>query len=54
MKYVSLTIVMGMLGGCVQKVRVEPVTVEPLHVTIDINVHDQPATPAKQPDPLGR
>jgi len=56
MKYLSLTFVISVVSGCfgAHQVRVEPVTVEPIHVTIDINVHDQPSTPTKQPDPLGR
>jgi hypothetical protein len=30
-----------LLAGCVsQKLKVEPVKVEPIHLTIDINVHD--------------
>lgn len=30
-----------LLAGCVsQKLKVEPVKVEPIHLTIDINLHD--------------
>ena len=55
MKYLSLSVLLGLLGGCgVQQLRVEPVTVEPIHVTIDVNVHDQSSTPSKRPDPIGR
>lgn len=34
------------LAGCVgQKIKVEPVKVEPIHMTIDVNVHDDAAKP---------
>jgi len=36
-----------LLAGCVsQKLKVEPVKVEPIHLTIDINLHD--AKPASK------
>ncbi len=39
-----------LLAGCVsQKLKVEPVKVEPIHMTIDINLHD-----AKEPGPAGK
>jgi hypothetical protein len=31
---------MFVLGGCGAMVKVEPVKVEPIHVKIDVNVHD--------------
>jgi hypothetical protein len=33
------------LTGCAQRIKVEPVTVQPIHVTVDVNVHDQPKKP---------
>ena len=30
-----------------QRVRVDPVTVQPIHVTVDVNVHDQPKQPSE-------
>ena len=55
MQYLSLTVLIGLLGACgAQQLRVEPVTVEPIHITIDISVHDQPSVPTKPADPLGR
>lgn len=35
------------LAGCAQRVKVEPVTVQPIHVTIDVNVHEQPKPAAR-------
>lgn len=29
-----------LLAGCAQRVKVEPVTVQPIHVIVDVNVHD--------------
>jgi hypothetical protein len=44
MKY--LLLVMLALAGCgAQRVKVEPLTVEPIHLTIDVNVHDQSQPP---------
>lgn len=38
------------LAGCgASRVKVEPVTVRPIHVTVDVNVHDQPAPAAPAP-----
>lgn len=38
------------LTSCAHHVRVEPVTVLPIHVTVDLNVHAQPETaPANTP-----
>jgi hypothetical protein len=45
MKRAVLLLVLGACGA----VQVAPVKVEPIHVTVDINVHD--ATPAKKPQP---
>ncbi len=42
-------VVLIVLGACgTQSVKIEPVTVQPIHVTIDVNVHDQPATAPKK------
>ena len=37
-------------AGCASKLKVEPVKVEPIHMTIDVNVHDgqQPNQPPKR------
>jgi hypothetical protein len=36
------------LGACgAQKLKVEPVTVAPIHMTIDVNVRDHTVKPAK-------
>lgn len=35
-------------GGCFGGLKVAPVTVEPIHMTIDVNLHDQ-REPAKPP-----
>ncbi len=38
MKHLALSF---LLAGCVgQKLKVEPVKVEPIHLTIDVNLHD--------------
>lgn len=43
MKFVLALI---MLAGCgAQRIKVDPVTVQPIHVTVDVNVHDQPKKP---------
>lgn len=40
MKLLLITLVVA--TGCgLTTVRVQPVTVEPIHMTIDVNVHDQ-------------
>ena len=38
-------------AGCIGPVKVEPVTVQPIHMTIDVNLHDQrePARPSVAP-----
>ncbi|HEY4175450.1 MAG TPA: hypothetical protein VGM90_01400 [Kofleriaceae bacterium] len=36
----KLLLVMLVLGGCASHVRVEPLTVQPIHVIVDINMHD--------------
>jgi hypothetical protein len=32
------------LAACGQSFKVEPVKVEPIHMTIDVNLHDSPQT----------
>ncbi len=39
--------VLLVLGACGQSFKVEPVKVEPIHMTIDVNLHDAPADGAK-------
>ncbi len=40
-------IALVMLAGCGASLKVQPVTVNPIHVTVDVNVHDEkPAAPA--------
>ena len=41
MKFISFAFLLA-ITGCLGAVKVAPVTVEPIHVTIDVNVHDQP------------
>ena len=41
MKLFVLTLLAALTSGCLGNVKVAPVTVEPIHVTIDVNVHDQ-------------
>jgi hypothetical protein len=39
------------LGACgPTRVNVAPVTVQPIHVTIDVNLRDAPPQPAKRSD----
>ena len=40
MKFISSTFLVFFITGCLGSVKVAPVTVEPIHVTIDVNVHD--------------
>jgi hypothetical protein len=41
-------VMLVLAAGCAsQKVRVEPVKVEPIHVTVDVNLHDGRPPPAK-------
>ena len=41
MKLILLTVILAGCGGT--KLKVEPVKVEPIHMTIDVNVHDDAA-----------
>ncbi|HEX3475436.1 MAG TPA: hypothetical protein VHT91_10470 [Kofleriaceae bacterium] len=44
---IARTIAAVALAACgSQTVRVEPVKVEPIHVTVDVNLHDAPAASA--------
>lgn len=41
-------VMLVLVAGCAaQKVKVEPVKVEPIHVTIDVNLHDGKPPPPK-------
>jgi len=52
MKRTWIVMLLCLAGGCMaSKVKIEPVTVQPIHVTIDVNVNDQPATPTPAPAP---
>ena len=50
----KLLVPLILLSGCVgSNLKVEPVKVEPIHMTIDINLHDgkdaaRPASPPRQ------
>jgi hypothetical protein len=38
------------VGACgAQRLKVEPVTIQPIHMTIDVNVHDQAEKPGRAP-----
>lgn len=44
----KLALVVLMLSGCgAQQVRVEPVKIEPIHITVDVNLREQPKPPPK-------
>jgi hypothetical protein len=49
-KYIIATILAAACGP--QHVKIDPVTVRPIHLTIDLNVHDKsaPASPPVDPD----
>ena len=41
-----MKLMLVLITACVPSVvQVQPVKVEPIHVTIDVNVHDAPSTP---------
>jgi hypothetical protein len=45
----SIVLAILALGACgTQTLRVEPVKVEPIHMTVDINLHDVPGGAAKR------
>ena len=44
----KLILVACLLAACGQTFKVEPVKVEPIHMTIDVNLHDDAAA-AKKP-----
>jgi hypothetical protein len=49
MKYLSFLFLLGFtLAGCAQQLTVKPVKVEPIHMTIDVNLHDDDDAPAKR------
>jgi hypothetical protein len=39
MRYVILIVLLGACGA--QQVKVEPVKVQPIHITVDVNLHDR-------------
>ena len=41
-------LLLWLLAGCGQAFKVEPLKVEPIHMTIDVNLHDTPAQPLKR------
>ena len=45
------SLVLLVLVGCAGKLKVDPVKIEPIHMTIDVNVHDDESP--KNPDPTG-
>ena len=52
MRRAFATLLCCLATGCMaQKVKIEPVTVQPIHVTIDVNLRDQPAAPTPAPAP---
>ena len=47
-----IMLVAGLLAGCGSALKVEPVKVQPIHITVDVNVHDKAdktIVDAKQP-----
>ena len=36
-----IMLVAGLLAGCGSQLKVEPVKVQPIHITVDVNVHDK-------------
>ena len=52
MKHLVLVLssVLGLAACGMQHVKVEPVTVQPIHITVDVNLHnDQPEKPQDKP-----
>ena len=41
-------VAMLVLAGCAQRLKVEPVTVKPIHLFVDVTVHDESKPPAKK------
>jgi hypothetical protein len=55
MKQIVFLVVFATLAGCIGRtVKIAPVTVEPIHVTIDVNVHDQRDAAKPAPAPPSR
>ncbi len=48
---IGLVLAAGLTGCAASRVKVEPVTVQPIHVTVDVNVRDLPAPVAPTPAP---
>lgn len=49
MKYVRSLALLGLTGCGLTLVRVEPVKVQPIHITVDVNVHDVAKPSRKAP-----
>jgi hypothetical protein len=48
---IGLVLASALTGCGASRVKVEPVTVQPIHVTVDVNVRDLPAPSAPAPAP---
>lgn len=50
MKVIAMCLLLGSSfvgGACVPNtIKVKPVLVEPIHLTVDVNINDQPTAPA--------
>jgi hypothetical protein len=44
-----LVAVLAFVAGCASTVKVAPVTIEPIHITVDVNMHDAPGDAAHAP-----
>jgi hypothetical protein len=44
-----LILALLVLSACASRLKVEPVKVEPIHMTIDVNIHDSGPQQAKPP-----
>lgn len=40
-----MSLLVGLAGACGTSLKLEPVTVAPIHLTVDVNVHDIAAAP---------
>jgi len=51
MKRLSFSIIVAVAAAAcgATKLKVDPVRVEPIHMTIDVNLHDQTDLPMKKP-----
>jgi hypothetical protein len=45
-KLLPLVLLLPLVGGCIShEVRVEPITLQPIHMTLDVNLHVDHAAP---------